>query len=91
MKAGHKLDFIEGFVRNGGESYLKISTKAVPEDGKANGAILKLLSKSWKIQRVNLEILMGLNSSYKVLLIKNTEEEALKDIFASYITNYKTS
>lgn len=87
VKAASKLDSILGFIDIEGEYYLKISIRAVPENGKANKAILKLLSKTWKIPSANLEIISGLSSNNKVLSIKNITEEALKEIFAPYINN----
>ncbi len=87
VKAASKIDSIDKFVDIEGENYLKIFTKAIPENGKANKAILKLLSKSWKIPAKNLEITSGLTSNNKILSIKNISEEALKDIFAPYINS----
>ncbi len=87
VKAASKLESIEGFIDIAGDHYLKISTKSVPENDKANKAILKSLSKTWKIPSANLEIISGLSSSNKILSIKNITEEALKEIFAPYINN----
>lgn len=87
VKAGAKTDSIHEFVDLGEAMALKISVKTPPEDGKANIAIIKLLSKNWKIPRDDLEIIQGATSSAKVLEIKNITEESLKEIFSTYIPN----
>lgn len=87
VKAGAKTDSIEGFVPISEAFALKISVKTPPEDGKANIAIIKLLSKNWKISRSDFEIIQGTTSSHKVLEIKNIKEESLKAIFSTYIPN----
>lgn len=87
VRASAKEDKIHYFEELDGNCYLKIFIKAVPEGGKANKSIIKYLSKSWKIPQANLEIIQGLNSSNKVLRIKNITEDALKLIFSTYIAS----
>ncbi|MGE5548794.1 MAG: DUF167 domain-containing protein [Solirubrobacterales bacterium] len=52
----------------GGEA-LKVSVTAVPEDGKANAALIKLLSKEWRVPRTSMEIVQGATDRRKVLFI----------------------
>jgi uncharacterized protein YggU (UPF0235/DUF167 family) len=42
---------------------------AVPEDGKANAALLKLLAKTWKLPKTSLTIASGATSRRKVVQI----------------------
>ena len=48
---------------------LKIKIKAVPEDGKANAALLKFLAKAWDLPRGSLSLLSGAASRRKTVLI----------------------
>ncbi len=68
VKAGAKNNQIYGWIDSGSDSYsLKISIKAVAEDGKANIAIIKFLSYVWRIPQRNIEIISGhTNSSKKI-------------------------
>lgn len=42
-----------------GQQRLKVSVTAVPEDGKANKALVKLLSKTLKVPKSGIEIVAG--------------------------------
>ncbi len=86
VKAASRQDRIDGFVQIENQHYLKVHVKSVPEDGKANKSIIKLLSKLWRIAQADFEIIKGSTSSSKVLEIKNITEESLKLIFTPYIT-----
>ncbi|MBS0185196.1 MAG: DUF167 domain-containing protein [Proteobacteria bacterium] len=57
------------------EKILKISLKDSPEKGRANAALLKLLSRTWKVPKTNLHLLNGEISRQKVLLIKGDPEK----------------
>lgn len=46
---------------------LKVSVTAVPEDGKANAALVKLLAKEWRIPKSALTIAAGATDRRKVL------------------------
>ncbi|MBI3443998.1 MAG: DUF167 domain-containing protein [Magnetospirillum sp.] len=52
-----------------GSMVLKAQVTAVPEDGKANAALLKLLSKAWKVPKTDMEIVQGATDRRKVILI----------------------
>ena len=59
---------IEGIVKDAnGKEWLKVRLTVVPEDGKANKALLKLLAKEWKVSQSSLEIVSGLTSKYKIV------------------------
>lgn len=79
---------VQGLAPNatGGEA-LKIQVTAVPEGGKANQALIKLLSKEWKIAKSRLEIVSGAAERNKSVLVRgapkdlqNRLERWLKDI-----------
>lgn len=47
---------------------LKISVTAIPEDGKANKALIAFLAKEWKLPKSALSLLSGDTNKNKVLL-----------------------
>lgn len=59
-------DRIQGWAEDG---VLKISVTAVPEDGKANKAVIALLAKRLKLPKSAIEIASGETSRHKTLLI----------------------
>ncbi|MFD2234743.1 DUF167 family protein [Phaeospirillum tilakii] len=67
-KAGR--DRVVGVVADAeGGAVLKVQVTAVPEDGKANAALLKLLAKSWRLPRTALTIVQGATDRRKVIEI----------------------
>lgn len=50
-----------------GEKILKVYVTAVPEKGKANAALIALLSKTWKIPKSSIEIVKGDTDRVKTL------------------------
>lgn len=54
---------------------LKVSVTAVPEDGKANAALIKLLSKEWRVPKSSIDIVQGATDRRKVLLISGDPDE----------------
>lgn len=65
--AGSSVDKI--YMENG---IIKVKTREIPENGKANKSIISLFSKTFKIPKKNIEIVFGQKSSNKVLkIIKN--------------------
>ena len=53
----------------GGSAHLKVTVTAVPENGKANAALLKLLAKTWKLPKTSLTVASGATSRHKVVQI----------------------
>ena len=50
---------------------IKVKIREIPENGKANKAIIDLFSKTFKIPKKNINIIKGEKSSVKSLIIKN--------------------
>jgi len=64
-------DKIEGGARLAdGSAVLKIRVRAVPEDGKANRALLELLSKSLGVPLAALSLKSGSTARIKTILIE---------------------
>lgn len=78
------VDKIIGIESKDGEKqYLVIRLRAVPEDGKANKALIKFLSKQWKIPSSSISLKSGAISRYKQLHF-STHLEELKQIWQSF-------
>lgn len=60
-----------------GGQVLKASVTAVPEDGKANAALIQLLSKAWKLPKSGFEIIAGATDRRKTLLIHGDTQTLL--------------
>ncbi len=63
-------DRIDGVADDGeGGRVLKVSVTAVPEDGKANAALIRFLAKLWRVPRTSVDIVQGATDRRKVLFI----------------------
>ena len=51
-----------------GAPVLRVSVTAPPEKGKANAALLKLLSKAWSVPKTSLTVISGATDRNKVIL-----------------------
>jgi uncharacterized protein (TIGR00251 family) len=71
-------DAIGDVVADGqGNGVLKIAVTAVPEKGNANAAVIKLLAKSWRLRKSDLDIVQGATDRNKTLLIAGNGKELL--------------
>jgi uncharacterized protein YggU (UPF0235/DUF167 family) len=52
-----------------GSAMLKVAVTAVPENGKANAALIALLAKAWKLPKSAIAITAGTTDRRKVLFI----------------------
>jgi uncharacterized protein (TIGR00251 family) len=70
-------DAVEGLeALSDGRRILKARVRAVPEDGKANDALLKLLAKSLDLARQSLSLESGATSRIKIIRIANGHGDA---------------
>ena len=67
-----------------GARHLKIQVTAVPEDGKANKALIKLLSKALKCPKTSLSIVSGATDLTKVIALSG-ERARLEDSLSAVI------
>jgi len=71
-------DRIDGIVADSdGVTALKVGVTAVPEDGKANAALIRLLAKSWKLAKTDISLISGATDRRKLLLLAGDEDLAL--------------
>lgn len=69
-------DAIDGIEADAaGRVWLRVRTTAVPEDGKANRAVVKLLAKSWKIPASCFTVISGEAARYKRVRIDAPYQE----------------
>lgn len=61
-----------------GDRTLKVQVTVVPEKGKANKALIALLSKAWKVPKSAITIKRGDKSCTKILEIEELDPEYLK-------------
>jgi uncharacterized protein (TIGR00251 family) len=63
-----RKDGIEGVAETvHGTAEIRISVTAVPENGKANKALIKLLAKLWKLPKTGIRIISGETDRHKIL------------------------
>jgi uncharacterized protein (TIGR00251 family) len=69
LQPGGRRDAVLGFAdRVDGGKALKCAVTAPPEDGKANDALIKLLSKEWGLPKTALSVISGGTNRTKALL-----------------------
>ncbi|MBP0615464.1 DUF167 domain-containing protein [Jiella mangrovi] len=69
-------DAIEGVtVDAAGDERLAIRLRAVPEDGKANKALVALLAKSWKIPKSAIDVVSGLTQRQKTIRLSVVDDD----------------
>ena len=65
-----KRNAVTGLALNAdGKAYVKVSVTAVPEHGKANAALIKLLAKEWRLAKSQLTIIRGQTNPRKTVEI----------------------
>lgn len=70
---------IEGWAEDAnGQKNLRIKVTAVPEDGKANEALIKLLSKTLRIPQSRISLVRGDTSRIKQLEIQGEMRDVEK-------------
>ncbi|WP_029011686.1 DUF167 domain-containing protein [Niveispirillum irakense] len=63
---------------------VKVAVTAVPEDGKANAAIIKILAKEWRIAKSSIDIVAGGTDRSKVLFVAG-ERAVLEPLLTTWL------
>lgn len=63
--------------------WLKVAVTAVPEDGKANAALIVYLAKIFKVSKSSIELVSGQTSRYKTLRLYEGKGKA--DLLSSLL------
>lgn len=67
---------VEGWILNAhGQKVLKVKVTAVPEEGKANEALIKMLSRTLHIPKSAISLVRGTTSRVKEFKIDLPEED----------------
>lgn len=66
---------------SGGKA-LKVTVTAVPENGKANEAVVKLLAKAWKLPKSSLSVVAGATDRNKILHVAGDPAELTRRLSA---------
>lgn len=74
-------DAIQGVVADAqGSGVIKLAVTAVPENGNANAAVIKMLAKKWKLRKTDMHIVRGLTDRNKTLLIDGNAETLMASL-----------
>ena len=67
-----------------GNTLLRASVTAVPEKGKANASLIKMLAKKLGLPKTNIRLIAGEQSRHKTVLISGTPDEMMKLLEAKF-------
>ncbi|MGF9565745.1 DUF167 domain-containing protein [Neorhizobium sp. JUb45] len=74
-------DSIDGIEKDAdGDAYLKARVSAVPENGKANKALIALLSKELRVPKSAITVITGETARKKILRIDGDPEDLSKQL-----------
>ena len=69
LTASASKDLVKGVAADeNGVAWLTASVTTVPEDGRANKALVRLLSKEWRIAKSSIQLITGQTNRRKILL-----------------------
>lgn len=63
-----------------GGSVLNVTVTTIPEDGKANAALIKLLAREWKLAKSSFQITRGATDRNKTLFVAGNTEQLLEKL-----------
>jgi len=76
-------DGVEGVEQSAdGDVFLKVRVTAVPEDGKANKALIQLLAKALRIPKSSISFVSGETARKKILRIEGDPEDVISKVDA---------
>lgn len=82
------LDTVDDIIEDAeGKILLKARVRAVPEKGKANKALIKLLAKQWRLPASSFELLSGETSRIKIIRISGDTAQIINAIYHGYTAN----
>ena len=71
--------------------WLTSTVTAVPENGRANRALLRMLARQWRVARSSIVIVSGQTARQKVLLVRGNPENLLKQLTGWLARHMRTS
>lgn len=74
---------VSGLQRDAeGQTWIKAQVTTVPEAGKANVALVKMLAKEWRLAKSAVSIVQGATDRNKTLLVSGDPEKVLRALKA---------
>ena len=81
LKPSGRAVCTDGLMQNvNGLTVLKATVTQVPENGKANQALIKLLSKEWKLAKTTVGVLQGQTSRNKLLQLSGDTNQLVETL-----------
>lgn len=81
LTPGATIDRVKGVaIDENGVAWLTASVTAVPEDGRANKALIRMLSKEWRVAKSSIQLIAGQSSRRKTLLVTGDSTELSRDL-----------
>lgn len=65
-----------------GGTALKVTVTAVPKNGKANEAVVKLLAKAWKLPKTSLTVVAGATDRNKIVHVAGDPADLMRRLTA---------
>lgn len=71
-------DAVAGIVRDAaGAAALKVTVTAVPEGGRANAALIRLLARAWRVPKTSIAVVAGAADRRKILHVAGDQDALL--------------
>ena len=78
LRPGASANRIDGIQAMADGRRVAVRVTAVPEKGKANQAMIKLLAKAWHVPRGNLTVVSGAKDRNKTLLLQGDPDSHMR-------------
>jgi uncharacterized protein len=87
LTPGASRDVVKGVAADeNGVAWLTASVTAVPENGRANKALIRLLSKEWRVAKSSIQVISGPADRRKTLLVAGDAAEISRKL-ADWLEN----
>ena len=87
LQPGASRNQIDGPVGlDDGATVLKARVSEPPEKGKANAALIKLLTKAWQVPKSSIELQSGQSDRRKTLLLRGGDEKLLARLRQTHVS-----
>lgn len=63
-----------------GRAWVKAQVTTVPEGGKANEALIKMLAKEWRVAKSDVRLIQGATDRNKTLLVSGEPDDILNTL-----------
>jgi uncharacterized protein len=81
LTPGASKDHIKGVATDENHvACLTASVTAAPEDGRANKALIRMLSKEWRVAKSSIRLVSGQTDRRKVLLVEGDAAEVSRKL-----------